>query len=201
MIAALSTLWHWLWSAKCSTAADLLALSFAINAILTGLSIAKYNLCAHVRALAVWCLDKSTGDKFLERLERLGKAHKMLAKFAYVFSKTAGFSRMVIMSDPQWLEWFKRAITSGSAIAAFVILAFEPNSRIGLLLVLPYAIIVLVHFAVALILVIVVSMLSVLLFLAMCFVDRKKKPETDIGDSITLLKEIRAALPKTSGTR
>ena len=197
MTAALSSFWHWLFVARCSTSADLLALSFAINAILTGLSIAKYNLCPHVKQFAVWCISKSTDDKFLARLESLGKDHKILARFARVFSITAEWCRKLILADSKKLEVLKRALTSVPALSAFIILAFEPTSRIGVALVLPYVIFVILHFLFALFVVFVVFVLSLFLSLAMKIAGREKKPEPDIGDSIAQLKSTRAALPKT----
>ena len=198
MIAAFSSLWRWLFEVKCTTAADLLAMRFAINAVLTGLSIAKYNLCSHVKLLAVWCISKSTDDKFLERLERLGKDHKVLAKFARAFSNTAEWCRKLILADSKKLEMLKRTLTSVSALAAFVILAFEPTSRIGVALVLPYVMFVILHFLFALIVVLAVFVLALILSLAMKIAGREKKPEPDICDSIAQLKITRSALPKTT---
>lgn len=196
MIAVFSSFWHWLFEAECKSSADLLALSFAINAILTGLSIAKYNLCPHIKQFAVWCISKSTDDKFLARLESLGKDHKVLVKFARAFSTAAEWCRKLILAESKALEMIKRALTSMSALAAFIILAFDPTSRIGVALVLPYVLFVILHFIFALIVVLAVFILSLFLSLAMKIAGREKKEDPGIGDSIAQLKKTRAALTK-----
>lgn len=196
MIAAFSSLWHWLFEAECKTSADLLALSFAINAILTGLSIAKYNLCSYSQKLAVWYISKVTDDKLLARLERLGKDHLTLAKFSDFFSKAEESYKNYIQGEPIIWEFVKRTATIISAVASFVILAYEPTSRIGFALTFPYAILVILHMLWSLIRSGYLLVLSRLLSVGIWISDREKKQDLKIEDSVERMRNTRVALAK-----
>lgn len=136
---------RWLFISECATATSLLSLSFAINSIFTGLSLSRFNLCTWMKRKALKCIDNSVNDKFLAKVERLGKDHKDISKQLERFSDQVECYRSSMSSESRGWELFRRTVTVICATAAFIIMAFESKTRIGFALVCPYIIFLLGH--------------------------------------------------------
>ncbi len=141
----LREIYTWLFSAECSTAAPLLTLSFAINSTFFGLTFSRFNLCEWITRTALKCINNSTDDKFLERIELLGKNKNGIGQQLKSFSDIVSKYRAAMQSRSVGWEVFRRIVTSVCALSAFVLMAFEVKTRIGFTLVLPYVVILFCH--------------------------------------------------------
>lgn len=144
--------WHvilsffkWLLVDACKTSAPLLSLSFAINSIFTGLSLSRFNMCEWMKRKAIKCIDDSVNDKFLANVELLGKGNTDILLQLGNFQKNVTQYRASMQSGSATWEWVRRITTIVCAIAAFILMAFEINTRIGVALVLPYVFLLLGH--------------------------------------------------------
>ncbi len=143
----LREIYIWLFCAECSTFAPLLTLSFAINSTFFGLAFSRFNLCEWITRTALKCINNSTDDKFLERIELLGKSKNGIGQQLKAFSDIVSKYRETMQSrSPKW-EAFRRFVTFICALSAFVLLAFAVKTRIGFALVLPYVVILICHAA------------------------------------------------------
>ncbi len=140
-------MYTWLFITECSTAAPLLSLCFAINSIFVGLDFSRFNLCAWITRTALKCINNSTDDKFLERIELLGKNKNGVGQKLKAFGDIVSKYREAMQGRSIWWDVFRRIVTSLCALSAFLLLAFEVKNRIGLVLVLPYVIILFCHAA------------------------------------------------------
>jgi len=192
----------WLFVNDCSTAESLLSLSFAINSIFTGLAFSRFNLFGWIERIARDCVSQSTDARFLKKLERLSKVNENLRKELAEYSVIVGrFQDAVTTGLTRW-EWFRRSISIFSAIMAFVMLAIECKSRMGVALVLPY-ILLLVAYATRLALITYrVRHGFRRLDAAMGLADEKDEIHFEVSDCIQKLKESRLALTgKSSGRK
>ena len=136
---------RWLFVTKCTTAAPLLSLSFAINSIYTGISLSRFNLANLANQKAAKCIDSIANDKFLAKIEKLGKENKDVLKELYEFCEKIGrYTDSLNVKLSAW-EVVNRLVAICCAATAFVWMAFEPETRISMLLVLPYLLILLIY--------------------------------------------------------
>lgn len=144
--------WHvilsfykWLLVDACKTSAPLLSLSFAINSIFTGLSLSRFNMCEWMKRRALKCIDDSVNDKFLASVERLSKDNNDIQRQLSDYQRDVTQYRAAMQSGSAAWEWIRRITTIACAAAAFMLMAFEVNTRIGVALVLPYMLLLVGH--------------------------------------------------------
>ncbi|MBO7683616.1 MAG: hypothetical protein J6T51_02695 [Kiritimatiellae bacterium] len=188
----------WLFVTECSTAAPLLSLSFAINSMFVGLDFSRFNLCKKITRTALKCIDNSTDDKFLERTELLGKNKNGVGQKLKAFSDIVSKYREAMQSRSIWWDVFRRIVTSLCALSAFLLLAFEVKNRIGLVLVLPYVIILFCHAAYVWLYAWLVLRRFGSLTKAMNEAEKESQSEFDISACIKKLKADRAALSSST---
>ena len=136
---------RWLFVTKCTTAAPLLSLSFAINSIYTGISLSRLNLSEWMCGKIVECIDGVADDKFLRKVEQAGKENKDLGQKLKEFSDKVERFTTAIRDVSSILEETCRIITICCAAAAFFLMAFEVKTRIGFVLVFQYLVILFGH--------------------------------------------------------
>lgn len=196
----LRDMYIWLFITECSTAAPLLSLSFAINSMFVGLAFSRFNLCEWITRTALKCINNSTDDRFLERIELLGKNKSGIGQKLKAFSDIVSRYREAMQSrSPGW-ETFRRIVTFLCALAAFVLLAFEVKTRIGFALVLPYAIILFCHAVYVWLYAGRVWWRFNRLTRAMDRAEKENQPEFDIQACINKLKTDHAALAPSKPT-
>ena len=149
---AVAHLWHgihrfckWLFVDECTTATTLLSMSFSINTIFTGLSLTRFNISLWINHWAMQAINNTINDKFLEKLESLGRDNKNLCEKLQKFSQQDEKYKKLIQSEPTNWELIRRGVTIACAITAFIMVSFEPQNRIGIVLVCPYLIFLLFH--------------------------------------------------------
>lgn len=143
----LAFLWDWLFVDECSTATSLLSLSFSVNSVFAGLSLSRFDLCGGLRKKAVKCIDGIADDKIVGRIELLRKVTPSLDRKLLEFVKKADKCKTALQTEASVWEKSRLWITVCCAVAAFLMIAFEINTRIGFVLVLPYFLVLLFHFA------------------------------------------------------
>ena len=136
---------RWLFLDECETATTLLSMSFAINSIFTGLSFSSFNICDWMKRKAHKCMEDSVDAGFLADVERVGKENKDVCRLLAKYSETVNRYRSAMQNwSPKW-EWTRRITTIGCAASAFVLVAFEVHTRLGVVLGLPFVTMLLLH--------------------------------------------------------
>ena len=196
--------WHvilsflrWLFADDCKTSAPLLSLSFAINSTFTGLALSRFNMCEWMKRKALKCIDDSVGDKFLANVERLGKDNNDIQRQLIDYQKNVTQYRTAMQNGSATWEWVRRITTSACAFTAFMLLAFEANTRIGVALVLPYLLLLFGHALWVWIRTRRVSKSFKVLATAMDNAAQSNHPAFDLNDCVKKLKaEHKALSPK-----
>lgn len=194
-------MYTWLFITECSTSAPLLSLCFAINSMFVGLDFSRFNLCERITRTALKCINNSTDDKFLERIELLRKNKNGIGQKLKAFSDIVSKYREAMQSRSIGWDVFRRIVTSLCALSAFLLLAFEVKNRIGLVLVLPYVVILFCHAAYVWLYAGLVLWRFGRLTKAMNEAEKESQSEFDMAACINKLKADRAALsPSTPAT-
>lgn len=142
----LCALGRWLFISECRNASALLSLSFAVNLTFAKSSLSRLNPCVAMGRLALKWVRDTLDDKFLSEIVRLGKGDKKVAQ------KLVAHSLMMeqfvaAMEEDGALRWGRARQWSAIcfAVIAFVLMAFDVRTRVGVALVLPYLILLLCH--------------------------------------------------------
>jgi hypothetical protein len=188
----------WLFITECSTAAPLLSLSFAINSMFVGLDFSRFNLCEKITRTALKCINNSTDDKFLERIELLGKNKNGVGQKLKAFGDIVSSYREAMQRRSTRWETFRRFITFMCALAAFISLVFEVKNRVGFVLVMPYVVILFCHAAYVWLYAWLVLWRFGRLTKAMNKAEKENQPEFDIQACINKLKTDHAALSSST---
>lgn len=189
-------LYKWLLENQCKTADSLLSISFAINTIFTGLSFSRFSLFVWMEKRAIDCVKRSSDASFLEKIERLSQDSKKLRKQLSNYSCTAAKFLAAMTSGSRAWEGVGRMTSALSAIAAFVLLAFESNTRIGVCLTFPYVILLIVHFGWVFLITYRVKRCFGKLSQALNAASEEEASRFEVSDCIKRLRESQDALSK-----
>lgn len=140
--------YRWLCVEPCCTSAVLLSMSFGINSVFTGLAFSKYNLFVWMKRKALWCVQRSSNASFLAKIEQSCRVDAGLRRQYAEYQDTVEKFRLAMTSGSAWWEWMRRSVSMLCAMAAFVFVAFECKTRMGVCLVLPYVIMLVIQLAI-----------------------------------------------------